>query len=152
MSNSIHPVFNKTKDLSKEKLDKLAKQIDHEVFEKTDCLACGNCCKSAPPIITNQDIKRIARFLKVSPKQVFRQYVIQDFNGEMSFDQVPCNFLGEDNYCSIYEARPNACRDYPHVHSGNFNARRKLHSKNAKICPAVEEILQKIEMKLPYIS
>lgn len=148
MAQYLHPVFGKTQSIPKEQLNELASKIDAEVFAKTDCLECGNCCKSAPPIVTKKDIKRIAKFLKSTPKQIERQYVIKDINGEMSFDRIPCNFLGKDNYCSIYEARPTACRDFPHINSGNFNGRRKLHSTNSNICPAVSEILDIMEQKL----
>lgn len=123
-------------------------KIHQEVFEKTDCLDCANCCKSAPPIVTNADIKRIAKALNTSPKQVKRQYILVDFNGEMSFDRVPCVFLGKDNYCSIYESRPNACRAYPHTDGKDFMRSRAVHFKNQEICPAVESILDGLESSL----
>ena len=148
MAQFIHPVFNKTKDIPDSKLNNLVRQVDTEVFSKTDCLACGNCCKSAPPIVTKKDIKRIAKYLNITAKQFERRFVIQDINGELSFDRIPCNFLGEDNYCSIYEVRPNACKDFPHIQSGQFNKRKKLHSINSQMCPAASEILNTIEEKI----
>ncbi|MEZ5067203.1 MAG: YkgJ family cysteine cluster protein [Bacteroidia bacterium] len=27
----------------------------------------------------------------------------------------PCPFLLDDNHCSIYSIRPQACREYPHT-------------------------------------
>jgi len=150
MKVKLHPIFDelKTHSKSKKEIDTLAKQVHGEVFKRTDCLSCGNCCKSAPPIVTKFDIKRIASFLGESPKTIQRKYVIRDVDGESSFDTIPCRFLGEDNYCSIYEARPEACRDYPHTESGQFTARRKLHSINKEICPAVDEILTIMERKI----
>ncbi len=148
MAKFIHPVFKYTNEKSGKELDLLAQELDQKVFAKTDCLSCANCCKSAPPIVSKKDIKRIAKFLKTTPKQIERQYVIEDFSGEMSFKSIPCQFLDEQNYCTIYEARPSACRDFPHVHSGNFKGRKKLHSTNSLICPAVEEILDLMVKKL----
>ena len=119
--------------------------IHEEVFEHTDCLACGNCCKSAPPIVTQKDIKRIAQSINLSPKAFERNYVIEDVDGTKSFHRVPCPFLeDETNICTIYEVRPFACRDYPHT-SHQFIQRRHLHEENLKICPAVEEIFVKLE-------
>lgn len=141
-------LFNKLREQPVEELDLFVRKTHNEVFAKTDCLACGNCCKSAPPIVTQKDIKRIAKFLGTTPKQVLRNHVIHDFNGEMSFDSVPCGFLGEDNKCSIYEARPFACRDYPHTNSGGFMKRKRLHLENVEICPAVEEIFEIISKKI----
>lgn len=141
-------LFDTLREQPIESLDSFVRKAHDEVFAKTDCLACGNCCKSAPPIVTQKDIKRIAKFLKTTPKQIFRNHVIQDFNGEMSFDSVPCSFLGEDNRCSIYEARPFACRDYPHTDRGGFMKRKRIHLENVKICPAVEEIFEIITKRV----
>lgn len=124
--------------------DDTVKHIHEAVFEKTDCLECGNCCKSAPPIIKNQDIKRIAKHLAIPPKTFKRKYVLEDIDGSLSFNYVPCHFLQEDNRCSIYEVRPEACRDYPHTDQ-HFFKRKELHKENSIICPAVEKILIKME-------
>ena len=148
MRAKLHPIFDQLRSKSKKDIDELAKTTHQEVFKRTDCLSCGNCCKSAPPIVTKFDIKRIASFLGESPRTILRKHVIQDIDGELSFHTVPCSFLGADNYCSIYEARPEACRDYPHTDSGQFTARRKLHSLNQAICPAVDEILTIMEQKI----
>ena len=146
--SNLKDFFDNAKQVSKPDLERLSVETHDEVFKRTDCLSCGNCCKTAPPIVTPADVKRIARFLGKSPKQIIRNFTIQDFNGEMSFDQVPCRFLRDDNYCSIYEARPEACGDYPHTRSNQFMRRKNLHIKNFEICPAVEEIITIMENKI----
>lgn len=123
-------------------INTLVKNTHKLVFSKTNCLDCGNCCKSAPPLVTKSDIKRISSFLGLSPKGFKRKYVLEDIDGSLSFDSVPCQFLGDDNACSIYEVRPHACRSYPHTDDGDFIKRISLHEKNATICPAVSEILE----------
>jgi Fe-S-cluster containining protein len=127
---------------NEKELNTLVKSTHKQVFERTNCLDCGNCCKSAPPLVTSKDIKRIAKYLGLPPKTFKRNYVLEDIDGSLSFDSVPCRFLGEDNACSIYEVRPNACRSYPHTDDGDFLKRIQLHEVNAKICPAVNEILE----------
>lgn len=129
-------------------INELAKKTDAQVFAKTDCLDCGNCCKSAPPLVSKKDINRIAKHLNLSTRDFTRQYVLKDFDGSLSFDSVPCKFLGNDNMCAIYEVRPHACRSYPHVNDGDFLKRINLHEKNATICPAVDEILTIMESKI----
>lgn len=146
--NKYNELFHSLKSKDRKSVNSTARDVHEEVFTRTNCLSCGNCCKSAPPIITKKDIKRISKYLKISEKQVERTYVLRDINGELSFDRIPCHFLGEDNYCSIYEARPQACRSYPHTDEGNFTSLKKLHQINASICPAVEEILDIMERKL----
>ena len=124
------------------------KEVHLDVFSKTDCLACAKCCKSAPPIITQQDIKRIAKHLNLPPKSFKRKYVIDDLDGTMCFYTVPCVFLQSDNACSIYEVRPEACRRYPHTDEADYPKRAGLNIKNLEVCPAAVEIAQELQYKL----
>jgi Fe-S-cluster containining protein len=52
--------------------------------------------------------------------------------------------LNEDNTCAIYEVRPKACREYPHTNRKKIYQINSLTLKNAKICPAVYEFLEKM--------
>ena len=61
---------------------------------------------------------------------------------------VPCTFLGPDNYCSIYDARPKACREYPHTDRIKQSQLLKLTEKNVEVCPAVFEIVEKLKEEL----
>lgn len=126
-------------------VDQVAKKAHQKIISKIDCLDCANCCKSTPALLTKKDIKRIAAYIKITPRQFIHKYVIQDINGELSFRKVPCVFLEEDNKCSIYAVRPKACREYPHTDMNMFNSRIKLHKANLDICPIVFEVLE--EMK-----
>jgi uncharacterized protein len=121
------------------------KQTHEAVFSKTDCLTCAHCCKTAPPLITKSDIRRIASHLNISNKNFERDYVITDFNGEMSFSFVPCRFLQNDNTCSIYEVRPEACRRYPHTDEKEYVVRPKLNVENTIVCPAAAKILNQLK-------
>src|SRR5882762_8060727 len=47
-------------------LDKLAAEINTEVWLHTDCLSCANCCKSMTPTFTDKDMKRIAAYLDMT--------------------------------------------------------------------------------------
>ena len=78
-------------------LNALVSKIHNQVFDRTDSLDCANCCKSAPPLVTNSDIKRIAKFLGLTPKNFKRNYTLEDIDGSVSFDSVPCQSLQEDN-------------------------------------------------------
>ena len=121
------------------------KSCHEEAFSDIDCLSCANCCKTSPPLVKTQDMKRIAQHLKISLKQFMRKYVLEDVNGEMSFAQVPCVFLGDDNKCTIYDIRPEACRRYPHTDERDYFMRTSLNVKNTLICPAAYSILLKME-------
>lgn len=125
-------------------VDQKAQKLDQEVFEQMDCLDCANCCKSHPPLITSGDIKRIAKHLGMPPKTFKRKYVLEDFNGELSFNYLPCHFLQEDNKCSIYEVRPNACREFPHMGQKGFHKRAKLNAQNTLSCPAAYQVVRRM--------
>ena len=121
-----------------------------KVFEKTDCLSCANCCKSSPPLISNNDINRISKHLNISTKQFNKLYVLTDVNGEKSFNLVPCRFLNADNTCSIYEIRPEACRRFPHTDEKEYQQRVGINLANTLICPAASQILLKLKSIWPY--
>lgn len=123
----------------------VVRQVHDEVFREIDCLECANCCKTTPAIVTGTDLKRMAKHLKIPPKIFKRKYLLEDLNGEMSFRQVPCVFLLEDNKCSLYEHRPESCRDYPHTDTGSFRKRASLHQANLSVCPATFEIVKRLD-------
>jgi len=131
----------------KEEVDQIAAKTHEEVFNEIDCLACANCCKTTPALLTEDDIKRIAKFLKISIGIFKRKYVLEDVNGDLSFKKIPCVFLEKDNKCKVYEVRPEACKDYPHTSAPGFLNRKRLHKENISICPAVFHILDRMEQK-----
>ena len=73
------------------------------------------------------------------------QYLRVDEDKDWVLQQLPCPFLGTDNYCSIYDVRPKACREYPHTDRVKQHQILHLTEKNAAICPAVDHIVQRME-------
>ena len=71
-----------------------------------------------------------------------------DEDKDYVLQSVPCTFLDSENYCTIYEERPKACREYPHTDRVNQQQIFRLTEKNADICPAVHDILRKIEARM----
>ena len=128
--------------------DTLSAQLDQEVFATISCLDCANCCKTTPAILTENDIRRMAKSLKLPPRTFRRKYVIEDIGGELSFRKVPCVFLEPDNTCKLYEQRPESCRDFPHTASGAFVRRKRLHKANLDVCPASFLIIRSMEQRM----
>ena len=126
------------------KMDTIVQQLHDEVSEKIDCLTCANCCRSLGPAIYDKDIERIAKALRIKPSEVGSSYLRIDEDGDYVFKSMPCPFLMDDNYCSIYESRPKACREYPHTDRKNFEQIYKLTVKNASTCPIAYEVLYKL--------
>lgn len=143
----MHPFLKKLKARPPKDLDLRMQRLHEEVFEEMDCLDCANCCKTTSPIFLNKDIDRIAAHLGIRPADFVEQYLQLDKDGDYVLRQAPCPFLGPDNYCSIYAYRPRACREYPHTNRKNFHQILDLTDKNRAICPAVEEILRRLEQQ-----
>lgn len=142
-------IKNKIKRLRKYKkgvADRLIHELHEEAFEKIDCLECANCCSSTGPLLTQKDIERIAKFKKMRPGEFVDQFLHIDEDQDYVFNKMPCVFLGNDKYCSIYEVRPKACREYPHTDRSNQQGILSLTAKNALICPAVAYIMKNIEV------
>jgi Fe-S-cluster containining protein len=138
------------KRLSKQndkKLNLLADDLHNIAFEKIDCLDCANCCKSIPPILNDNDINRMAKHLGMKVSAFETTYIKTDGDGDRVMNQSPCTFLENDNRCRIYEARPKACREYPHTNNFEFLKNQKLHAINAEYCPAVFFILNEMRNK-----
>lgn len=131
-------------------MDASFSQAHDEVFEEIDCLDCANCCKTTSPMFFDRDIERLASHLNMSDKEFEERYLYQDGDGIMALKETPCPFLGEDNYCSVYSARPKACREYPHTNQRKMVNKLKLAEKNASICPAIEPILQRVSASISH--
>ena len=126
-------------------LDDVIHGLHDEEFEETNCLECANCCRTLGPRITDKDVERMGRVLKMKPAEVIAHYLRVDEDGDYVFKGMPCPFLGHDNYCFIYEERPKACREYPHTDRKKFHQIHALTVRNAETCPAVYNILERLK-------
>ena len=130
-------------------LDDVFHSLHESAFENIDCLECANCCKTTSPMFTKTDIKRIAKDQKMSVAEFSKKYLRVDEDGDTVLKSSPCPFLGEDNYCGIYEVRPKACREYPHTNRKQMHQILKTTYLNTLICPAVFEITEQLKQILP---
>jgi uncharacterized protein len=136
--------FFKKKKKKLEGMDLEIHALHHIISDKTNCLSCGNCCRTLGPRITDKDVERMSKVLKMKSADVISKYLRIDEDGDMVFQSMPCPFLGDDNYCAIYESRPKACREYPHTDRKRFYQIYNLSVKNAYTCPIVYEVLQQL--------
>jgi len=140
--------FQKLKRKPPKQLDYLMQELHDNEFKKTNCLECANCCKTTGPLFTQKDIERIAKHFKQKPHQFIEQYLRIDEDNDLVLQQVPCVFLGTDNYCSIYEVRPKACREFPHTNRKKFHQIAGLTQKNVGICPAAYNIVEEMKKRI----
>lgn len=140
--------FAKLKKKPPKHLDYLLQELHVDEFHNTDCLTCANCCKTTGPLFTDKDIERIAKHFKLKPSEFMERYLRLDEDNDFVLQNVPCAFLGHDNYCSIYEVRPKACREFPHTDRKKFHQISNLTLKNVAICPAAFNIVEVMKSKL----
>jgi Fe-S-cluster containining protein len=102
-----------------------------------NCTQCGECCKGyGGTFVTNEDIKKIAQLLNISPKKVLSDYC------QVSGDR-PVLAIGRNGYCvfwnkicTIHSIKPRMCRAWPFIESvlkdsANWRAM-------ASCCPGIE--------------
>lgn len=142
--------FARLKKRTPKNLDVVMQDLHTKEFKKTDCLTCGNCCKTASPIFTDRDIERISKHLKMKVVNFISQYLDRDADDFYVLKSAPCTFFdSNDNTCFIYDVRPKACSEYPHTNRKKFIQITELTMKNIEICPAVFNIIEALKLKLP---
>lgn len=129
-------------------LDGIVQETTDAVWAEIDCTTCANCCRTFEIIVDDRDIKRLAARLGVSLRSFLKQYVTIEPDKTKHFSLSPCPFLGEDNLCTVYEDRPQSCRDFPYLHSGGFRQRTFTMLENVEECPIVFNVWQRLKSRL----
>lgn len=140
--------FTQLKKKSPKNLDYKVQEIHDEVTNEINCLTCANCCKTTGPLLTNIDIERISKHLRLKPSDFITKYLKIDEENDYIFQSMPCPFLASDNYCLIYDVRPKACREYPHTDRKKIYQIANLTIKNTEICPIAYRVVEKMKEKL----
>ena len=135
-------LVKKLKKKRPKNLDDFVHGLHIDAFSNFSCLDCANCCKTIGPRLTNKDIDRLAKHLKMKTSDFLKQYVLTDEDNDFVFREHPCPFLLPDNYCMVYESRPKACREYPHTDRKRFYQILNLSHKNCETCPVVYTIFE----------
>ena len=107
-----------------------------------DCTTCANCCRHSVVPVQKAEIANIASHLGATVEAVARTYTVAD--PEVPASRIlrtspqGCVFL-EGSLCTIYEARPKACRDFPHVAVGvhSLGGRPSSLARWVPLCPIV---------------
>ena len=131
------------------KLDLLAVSADIEMWKKTDCLSCANCCKTMSPTYTKGDMVRIAAYIGMSTEQFQKKYLRKDKQGDWINRSQPCQFLNlEDNKCSVYEVRPRDCAGFPHHTKKKMIDYMHVFKQNIEFCPATYRVVEILKNNL----
>ena len=140
--------FQKLKRSKPANLDAIVHQLHDEVFEKIHCIECANCCKTTSPVFKQKDIDKLSRHFKIPAANFIDKFLWIDEDEDYVLKTAPCPFLGKDNFCTVYENRPEACREYPHTNRKKIHKILELTLKNTMVCPAVYQIVEGMKAKM----
>ena len=88
-----------------------------------DCQTCTGYCCAYPIIQVNRDdVSRLAKHLGLTATDVRNEYTVLEspkvtrlkLTPDKVFNSESCVFLDkETRFCTVYESRPNICREHP---------------------------------------
>lgn len=119
-----------------EEFQSLAVGIERQI----DCTACANCCRHSVVSVNQAEIEALATYLDVNREEVVRHSTDPDPEAParriLKSKKDGCVFL-DGNLCTVYAARPKACRDFPHVNPGahSLGARVSSLCRWVSLCP-----------------
>jgi len=127
-------------------VERRLRHIAEETEGAIDCTQCANCCRVATTRVTDRDAGRLAKFLRVPLARFLRDYTVQTEDEGLVLkrdDQSGCVFLS-GNECTVYEARPATCQDFPHLirGAGSLQSRVWDFIDRACYCPIVYNTLE----------
>jgi uncharacterized protein len=128
------------------RLDARVHALHEEISGKIDCRACGNCCKAYDIVLVDEaDRERLSEALGRTTEELTSRYLITAEGHDMpGIKAKPCPFL-RGNDCGHYEARPETCRDYPHLTAPGFLGRTLEVLSNCGICPIVFNVWERLK-------
>jgi Fe-S-cluster containining protein len=125
-------------------LDAKASSLTKDAYQKIDCLKCANCCKTMQPTWKKTEVKRVAQHLGMTYEEYFDKYLYMD-KGDITNKKAPCQHLGKDNMCSIYNIRPDDCKGFPHTQKRDFKLYiSETHIQNIDHCPITFHVVEGI--------
>jgi uncharacterized protein len=129
--------------------DRRLRRLGEEIEEQIDCTQCANCCREGEAGVTPRDIEKLAKFIGVTNKEFREQFTMRADDDELILkrtEKTGCVFL-KDNLCTVYEARPKSCADYPHLvrGPGSLTSRMWLMPERAAWCPIVYNWLERVK-------
>lgn len=141
--------LQKLDEIVPDEMPQLVAEEDAKMWAETDCLSCANCCKKMTPTFSPADIKRISAHLGMKPKAFKDKWLYQEAEtGDWMNLSTPCQFLQEDNKCSIYEVRPLDCAEFPHHNKQPFDNYNDTFTQNLSYCPATYNLIQRLKKRV----
>lgn len=68
-------------------LDDFVHYLHEETFSHINCLECANCCRTLGPRITDKDIERMSKKLRMKPHEIVNSYLRIDEDNDYVFKE-----------------------------------------------------------------
>lgn len=139
---------------SRDHSDRILRRIAEEIEGRIDCTQCANCCKVASVQLSERDVERLARYLRVTPARFLAEYAMEseEEGAILRRDaESGCVFLN-GNECTVYDARPDICQRFPHLvrGQGSIASRMWQFVDRACYCPIVYNSLEAFKEELRF--
>lgn len=129
-------------------VDLKVKGIYENVVSQVDCTSCGNCCREIFPLMTADDVEKMARGLNITKNELLISTQPAEFDC-VSFKSHPCPMLKE-NKCTVYQFRPRDCQEYPHLDKPDFLAGSIGTIENYGTCPIIFNVYNRLKSSFEY--
>jgi hypothetical protein len=133
------------------------RDLASEISRQIDCTECANCCRHGSVTVSFGEIDAIADYLGIEAAEAVRQYTTPDpeegATRLLLSTRNGCVFL-DGNICMIYEARPRACREFPHVTLAKRSLGGRVSSlcRWAPLCPIIYNSLEAYKHVVGYVA
>jgi Fe-S-cluster containining protein len=134
--------------------DRILRRIAEDIEAQIDCTQCANRCKVATVQVSERDVERLGKYLRISRDQFLAEYTVEsEEEGRIlrRDAKTGCVFLnGRD--CIVYDARPDICQRFPHLvrGQGSIASRMWQFVDRACYCPIVYNSLEAFKDELRF--
>jgi uncharacterized protein len=132
-------------------IDAIVSELNEQVSAVIDCQSCGQCCKQLMISVDEQGLSRAAEALSVDNDSFKQMYLEESAAGALYISQIPCHFLAGDS-CSIYTARFEDCRSFPHLDKPHFTNRLFSVMMSYAFCPIVYNVVERLKERTGFIT
>jgi uncharacterized protein len=134
--------------------DRILRRIAEGIEEQIDCTQCANCCRVATAVVTERDVDRLSRALRIKPARFLADYTDESEEEGRILKRTRkdgCIFLS-GNECTVYDARPDTCQKFPHVvrGAGSIPSRMWQFIDRASYCPIVYNSMEAFKEELGF--
>jgi Fe-S-cluster containining protein len=139
---------------SRDHSDRILRRIAEDVESQIDCTVCANCCKVATVQVSERDVERLARYLRISPDRFLADYTVESEEEGRILKRAKtpgCVFLSGTE-CTVYDSRPDICARFPHLvrGQGSIASRMWQFVDRACYCPIVYNSLEAFKDELRF--